>query len=265
MIASAPAALSITVADLAVGGLLVAATLVLLAFQGLGLTREVLWSTGRALLQVLLLGAVLSLLLDLDRWYWVVTTLFLMTLAAVHRGTHGLRHSLPFLKLIALASIGTTVLVVVGFVAWLVLHIRPWHSPLYLVPLAGMVLANAMNGFNLFLCRFAATIRQRRDEVEIKLSLGADVRESVQTPLRDAIRTAMMPLGNLLVVVGVIQVPGIMTGQLFAGASPMTATGFAALMIEAAVAAILMSTILAALLTYRLFFTPAMQLKEQVG
>jgi putative ABC transport system permease protein len=127
-----------------------------------------------------------------------------------------------------------------------------------------MVLANAMNGFNLFICRFAAGVYERRDEVEIKLSLGAAVRESVQTPLREAIRTAMVPLGNLLLVVGVIQVPGIMAGQLFAGATPLTAAGFAVLMIEVAVAAILMSTILAGWLTYRLFFTPAMQLKENV-
>jgi len=259
------AALSLTAGDLAIGGALVAATLIMLAVQGFGLTREVTVSTVRALVQVLIIGGVLALLTDLNRWYWIVLTLFAMTLAATFRGVHGVRRPVPFLKAIALASIGTTVFVVVGFLSWLVLHIEPWRSPLYVVPLAGMVLANAMNGFNLFISRFSAGVYEKQDEVEIKLSLGADVRESVQSPLRNAIRSAMMPLGNTLVVIGVIQIPGVMAGQLFADASPMTATAFAVLMIEAAVASILMSTILAGWLTCRLFFTPAMQLKERVG
>ena len=259
------AALVLTPPELALGGILVLATLLMLWSQGFGLAREVTFSTIRALVQILLIGGVLTLLTDLDRWYWVIPALFLMTLLATHRAVQGLPRPIPFLKTIALASIGTTVMVVVAFLSWAVLRINPWESPLYVVPLAAMVLANAMNGFHLFITRFAAGVYERRDEVEIKLSLGADVRESVQGPLKEAIRTAMLPLGNLLLVVGVIQVPGIMAGQLFADASPMSAAGFAILMVEAAVASILMSTMLAGWLTYRLFFTSALQLKEKVG
>lgn len=259
------AALVLTPQGLAVGGILVAATLLMLWSQGFGLAREVTVATIRALLQILLIGGILILLTDLDRWYWILLTLFLMTLLATHRAAQGLPMPIPFMKTIALASIGTTVLVVVGFLSWAVLGVEPWQSPLYVVPLAAMVLANAMNGFHLFITRFAAGVYESRDEVEIKLSLGADVRESVQGPLREAIRTAMLPLGNLLLVVGVIQIPGVMAGQLFADASPMNAAGFAILMVEAAVASILMSTLLAGWLTYRLFFTQALQLKENVS
>ena len=259
------AALTLTPSDLLVGGLLVVATLALLLFQSVGLTREVALNTARAFVQVLLLGGILALLTRLDQWYWVVLTLFSMTLLATHRGTSGLARPIPFMRTIALASIGTTVFVVVGFLAGLVLHITPWHAPLYIVPLAAMVLANAMNGFNLFISRFSTGVYEKQDEVEIKLSLGADVRESVDGPLRDAIRVAMLPLGNLLLVIGIIQVPGIMAGQLFAGMSPMSAAYFAVLMIEAAVASILISILLAGALTYRLFFTHALQLKESVS
>ncbi len=259
------ATLTLQPVDLGLGGLLVAATLAMLALQGIGLSREVTLHTLRGLIQVLLLGGVLVAITHLDRWYWVILTLFLMTLLATHRATTGISRPVPFLNLIALASIGTTVFVVVGFFSTLVLHIEPWHSPLHVVPLAGMVLANAMNGFSLFTERFARRIYENQDEVEAKLSLGADIRESIQGPMRDALRTAMLPLGNLLLVIGIIQIPGIMAGQLFAGASPMTSVGFAVLMIEAAVASILISALMAGMLIYPLFFTPALQLKESLN
>ena len=117
------------------------ATLLMLWSQGLGLAREVTFSTIRALVQILLIGGVLTLLTDLDCWYWMLLTLFLMTLLATHRAAQGLPLPIPFLKTIALASIGTPVLVVVGFLSWAVLRIEPWQSPLYVVPLAAMVLA----------------------------------------------------------------------------------------------------------------------------
>lgn len=253
--------LTLSLTDLALGLVLVAATVGFLVIQGVGLARDVTFVTLRALVQVTALGFVLHLLAGSSSWLGLLAVVFLMTTLATYHAMQGLGR-LPYLPWIAVAAIVTTTLGVIGFLSAVVLRINPLDAPIYTIALTGMVLANAMNGFHAFTRRFATSVYERRDEVEVKLGLGADVRESVRGPLREALRTAVLPVGNLLVVVGIVQVPGVMAGQLFAGAAPFQATAFAVLMIEAAIASVLCSALLAGMLTYGLFFTPAMQLKE---
>ncbi len=255
------ASLSISLGHLLAGGLLVAAALVALALQRLGLARTMLVQSLRGLVQLLAIGGVLHLLADSRSMFGLLCTIVAMTAFASHHATRAVR-PLPLIRTIAITAIGATLVGVTAILGFAVLRIDPLEHPAWTVALVGMVLANAMSGFQLFADAFARNVYADRDEVEVKLGLGADIRRAVDGPMRNALRTAMLPVGNLLAVIGIVQIPGIMAGQLFADATPLAAMRFGILMLEAAIASVLFAALLGAFFAHRLFFTSALQLKE---
>ena len=103
---------------------------------------------------------------------------------------------------------------------------QPWYNPQYLIPLLGMVLGNTLNGLSLGLDRFMEGLRSGRDQVETDLALGATRWEACQSVVRDAIRLAMIPTINSMMVMGLVSLPGMMTGQILQGAAPAAAVRY---------------------------------------
>jgi putative ABC transport system permease protein len=103
---------------------------------------------------------------------------------------------------------------------------QPWYNPQYLIPLLGMVLGNTLNGISLGLDRFMEGLRNGRDRVETDLALGATRWEACQEVVRDAIRVAMIPTINSMMVMGLVSLPGMMTGQILQGAAPEAAVRY---------------------------------------
>ena len=95
-----------------------------------------------------------------------------------------------------------------------------WADPRYLIPLTGMVLGNGLTAISLAMDRFANALVERRAEVEGWLGLGATPAEAVHDMTRDALRTGMTPMLNAMMVVGLVSLPGMMTGQILGGTPP---------------------------------------------
>ena len=96
----------------------------------------------------------------------------------------------------------------------------PWWKPQYFLPLGGMIIGNSMNALAISLERLFSTLRSKRDEVEMRLSLGADYEEASREILAQALKAGMIPSINNMMGVGVVFIPGLMTGQILAGARP---------------------------------------------
>jgi len=112
------------------------------------------------------------------------------------------------------AGIAMTTLIV------LILRVKPWYEPQYLIPVSGMMLGNAMNAAALAVDRLIGETRNRRWEIEAALALGAAPIKAINPLLRDAARAAMMPTINAMMIVGIVQLPGMMTGQIIGGVAP---------------------------------------------
>jgi putative ABC transport system permease protein len=142
-----------------------------------------------------------------------------------------------------------------------VLRLQNWHNPRYLIPLFGMITGNAMNGAALAAERLGSEMEARRAEVEAYLALGASPARASADAVRRALAAALIPSVNGLMVVGLVTLPGMMTGQILAGASPLLAVRYqivVAFMLAGAVAA----TAAIVVLWYRKrFFTAAEQLR----
>ncbi len=147
-----------------------------------------------------------------------------------------------------------------AYVDAVVLRLPQWYDPRYLVPIFGMIVGNVMNGAALVAERLLSEMDARRGEVEAYLALGAAPTRAAAAPVRRALTAALIPSVNGLAVVGLVALPGMMTGQILAGSSPLLAVRYqvvVAFMLAGAVAA---SSALVVLWYRRSFFTPAEQL-----
>jgi putative ABC transport system permease protein len=180
------------------------------------------------------------------------------TVADRHRGNR---------RGIALIS-GTAMLVGAGltlaYVGAVVVHVSPWYDPRYLIPLFGMIIGNSMNGAALAAERLASEMELRRAEVEAYLALGASPAQASAEPVRRALTAALIPAVNGLMVVGLVSLPGMMTGQILAGASPLLAVRYQIVVAFMLAGAVAVTSAIVVLWYRRSFFTPAEQLAARV-
>ncbi|MGH9309617.1 MAG: ABC transporter permease [Vicinamibacterales bacterium] len=162
------------------------------------------------------------------------------------------------------SSVGRPQALTLAYVTYVVLEVRPWYEPQYLIPLFGMIVGNAMNGAALAVERLASEIEAQRGTVEAYLALGAAPARAAAEPTRRALVAALIPSVNGLMVVGLVQLPGMMTGQILAGQSPLLAVRYQVLVAFMLTGATAMTAVIVALWYRRTFFTAAAQLRVRV-
>jgi putative ABC transport system permease protein len=165
----------------------------------------------RMLVQLLAIGYVLIYLFESDS-YWVIAGVLTIMIAvaswiAVRPLGAARRASWPN----SLVAIGITSILVLALVTQVVIGVEPWFSPRYVVPLGGMVVTGAMNAVSLAAERFQS--ETARDEPLLEAR-------------RSAFKTALIPITNMLFAVGVVSLPGMMTGQILSGVSPLIAAKY---------------------------------------
>ena len=106
------------------------------------------------------------------------------------------------------------------------IRIHPWYEPQYAIPILGMILGNTLTGVSLGIERMTEELTAGRGAVEMSLALGATRWEAAQGPARQAVRAGMIPTLNQMAVVGLVSLPGMMTGQVLAGQSPLQAVRY---------------------------------------
>jgi putative ABC transport system permease protein len=123
-----------------------------------------------------------------------------------------------------------------------------------------MIIGNSMNALAISLERLFSDLRVKKDAVEMMLTLGADFREASQDIMRDAIRAGMIPSINSLMGVGLVFLPGMMTGQILAGADPLTAIRYQIVVMLMLVASNCLGSIVVVLLTRKRCFGKGQEL-----
>ena len=117
-----------------------------------------------------------------------------------------------------------------------------------------MILGNTLNGVSLGLDRLGEELDAKRDQVEALLALGATRWEAARAPIQQAVRTGMIPIVNSMMVVGLVSLPGMMTGQLLAGADPIQAVMYQIVIMFLIAAGTSLGTLSVVLLSYRRLF-----------
>ena len=216
----------ISVAQLFIASALLAVNLGTSALLKLGLGRRLVVAAARMVAQLLLVGFILEWLFSLRQPVPIVLVALLMATLASVAAVRRTKRRFPRIYLDSLLSILVGAALVSGFGVAGVLRIDPWFDPQYLIPLLGMILGNALTGISLALDRFLDTCVNRRDVIEMFLCHGATRWEAAHDAISEAVRTGTVPLLNSMAVMGIVSLPGMMTGQILAGAAPEDAVRY---------------------------------------
>jgi putative ABC transport system permease protein len=256
--------LDVTWPALAMAAMMVLVAVALSHWQRLGLERGFLVGAVRAVVQLVAVGYILVYLFESAHWWLVLLALAVMLVAATATATRRQGKSAAGERRALWGISGTAMLLGSGltlaYVTQVVLHVDPWYDPRYVIPLFGMIVGNAMIGAALAAERMASEMESRRAEVEAYLALGATPARAAAEPVRRALVAALIPSVNGLMTVGLVQLPGMMTGQILAGQSPLLAVRYQVVVAFMLAGATAMTAVMVVLWYRRTFFTAAAQL-----
>lgn len=213
--------------DLAAAGVLVLLNASLSLGLQLGIARSMLIAAARMVVQLLLVGLVLKTVFELGS-PWMVGAVLLAMLGSAAWETRA-RQQRRFsghwgyslgAGTITLATLPVTALAVA------ILRPDPWFEPQFVVPMFGIVLGNAMSGISVSLNAFNTAIVREQRAIEAQLALGLPRRLALAGVRRDALKGGIIPLINQMSAAGIITLPGMMTGQVLAGMSPLEAAKY---------------------------------------
>lgn len=230
----------------------------------LGLERRLAVAAVATVVQLLLIGFVLDWIFRVNRWYVVLGLMVAMTIiagSAAIRRTH-IRY--PGIWLSSIVSVWASSWLMTSLALFVLVPVEPWYSPQYAIPLLGMILGNTLNGVSLGLDRLGGELAARRPQVETLLALGATRWEAARRPIQEAVRTGLIPILNAMMVVGVVSLPGMMTGQILAGASPLEAVKYQIVIMFLIASGTALGTVSVVLLSYLRLFNSSHQFHYQL-
>jgi putative ABC transport system permease protein len=151
-------------------------------------------------------------------------------------------------------------------IAFIFLAIRPepFYDARYLIPIGGMVVGNCMRANVISLERFYSSIKKNEREFLTYLLMGASLREAILPYLREAIKPALAPSIATMTTLGLVSLPGMMTGQILGGSSPIVAIKYQIAVMIAIFTAIMISTVVNILLSLKVAFNQYLVLKKDL-
>ncbi len=222
----------------------------------LGLEKRLAVGAIRTVVQLTLIGYVLQWIFDSENIAVIVAMMLVRSLVAGIAAVSRVERRFPGVWLNSIIATMASSWLVTMIALTAVIPPNVWWAQRaqYLIPLLGMILGNMLNGVSLGMDRLSGQLTAERRSVEMHLTLGATRWEAARSAIRQAVRTGMIPMINSMMVVGLVSLPGMMTGQLLAGVNPLGAVKYQIAIMFLIAAATALSTIGVVLLSYRRLF-----------
>jgi putative ABC transport system permease protein len=252
---------NLSLAQVAFAYAFILVVLALIKWRRLDRGREVIIACLRMTLQLMLMGYVLVYLFANPSPWLTVLVLGVMELFAfftiINRFKGKMRLSL---KLVAGLSLGVGTLSCIVYFLLVVVQVAPWYDPQYVIPLAGMFIGNSMTGVALAVRSLLEGMATNKAVIEEALMLGAEPKMAVQNVINSTLEAAILPTINSMAGMGIVFLPGMMTGQILAGLSPTTAISYQIAIMLGILGSVAVAVIMTLLLGYRTFFNREKQL-----
>ncbi|NIQ02244.1 MAG: iron export ABC transporter permease subunit FetB [Nitrospinaceae bacterium] len=237
---------------------LVAIALFISYHHKLGLEKEVAVASLRAAAQLAVMGFLLEAILTIDNKLILALILLAMTgIAAAISGKRG--KQIPMAGGIAFAGILAGSVITFGVLAGAGV-IGP--EARFIIPLGGMVIGNSMNAASLSMNRLIGEMGHQRARIETLLSLGANARQASEWAVRQSVRSALIPVIDSMKIIGLVHLPGIMTGFIIAGGSPLEAVKYQLAIVFMIAGTASLTCIIVTLLAARRCFSRELQLLD---
>jgi len=250
--------------DLLVSLLFIAFSLFLIRKWKLDLEKTLLIGTLRTFVQLTLMGYVLTWFFGQRHWSFMLLLLLLMILIASYEGQRRQKNEIPHFFPAMLVSLLGAAILILGTILLFILDVKPWYSPYAAIPIGGMIIGNGLNSTSLTANRFMGELKHREQEIETLLALGATPKLAVYDAMKTSIQAALIPNINALMTVGLVQLPGVMTGQILAGIDPIVAVRYQIMIMYMWFTTATMANMIMLAIVYRQFFTKQLQLKREL-
>jgi putative ABC transport system permease protein len=247
---------TMTVSSLLVSSSLVLISLIFSYSQKLKLEKEIVIGVVRAVIQLIVVGYLLNYIFGLKSpLFTTFLVLFMLLNAAYNAAKRGKEIKngvgISFIAIALGTLITLTILVVSGTIK---------YESYQVIPISGMIISNAMVALGLCYRHMTLDFKNKREEVETKLSLGADLLPASREIIKDAIKTGMLPTIDSAKTLGIVSLPGMMTGLILAGTSPVEAIKYQIMVTFMLLATTSISSLIACYLSYTSFFNQRKQL-----
>lgn len=249
--------------DVVIATVLVIALAAMSFWQRLALERQILIAAARTIAQLALVGLVLKVLFEDARLAWIVLMALIMLAVAGYETMARQKRRLSGLWAYGIGSVSLFVssFSVALFALIIIIGNEPWYQPQYAIPLLGMVLGNSMNGIALSLDRLTNSAWQQRAIIEQRLMLGQSWKEAMNELRIESMRAGMIPTINAMAAVGVVSLPGMMTGQILSGTPPLEAVKYQIIIMFMVAASSGFGTVVALQLSARRLFDERQRLR----
>ena len=232
--------------------------LLLIAFvkwRGLKREKRIIISTARMTIQLILVGYILTYIFEKPNPYLITLIVLLMLIFAISNTYKQVGKPInKKLKRIIAMSLAAGSLITLIYFNFVVIHFQPWYEPQYLIPIAGMIIGNSMTGVTLGVKSLLEGIQREKHLIEGALMLGASPEKSTKTIVNSAFDSAILPSINSLVGMGIVFLPGMMTGQILAGISPITAIQYQIAVLLGITGSVALTVMIFTYFGYKTFF-----------
>lgn len=244
--------------------LFIAVLLAIVRVKGTNRERDIIIATVRMTIQLVLMGYVLVYVFKNPHPLLTLLIIAVMQVFSIHNIYKRVKIPLSkrFKKAIALAMVGGTLTCLFYFM-FVVIRVVPWYDPRYFIPIAGMIVGNSMTGIALGASRLADGMRSKKDMVETALMLGATPRIAAKQVVDQAFDSAILPTINSMLGMGIVFLPGMMTGQILSGVSPLSAIAYQIAIMLGILGSVSLTVTLLVQLGYRTFFNGDSQLVDE--
>ncbi|MDK2785426.1 MAG: UDP-glucose/iron transport system permease protein [Thermotoga sp.] len=227
--------------------------------------KDVLIASLRMTLQLVLAGFILSYILENPTPFYTILAVIVMEAFAIYNVYRRAKLSLPKnvkmrLEFFIAISVSSGTLLSLFYFLYVVVRISPWFDPRYVVPLAGMIIGNSMTGVSLGVKSLSESILSQKPLVEAALMLGARPKDATKYFSDKAFDSAILPTINSMIGMGIVFLPGMMTGQILSGTSPITAIKYQIAIMLGILGGVTISVSVFLMLGYRAFFNKEDQL-----
>lgn len=251
----------LTIIQVALAYVFIVIVLIIVRVRGIRREKEILISSVRMTLQLVLVGYLLTYIFDNPHPLITIAIIVLMETFAIFTVFKKFRKQLskPLKRVIAISmSIGTLSCLI--YFLLVVIRNSPWYEPRYFISIAGMIVGNSMTGISLGVKSLTEGMTLRRAAVEEALILGASPSDASASIINSTFDAAILPTINSMLGMGIIFLPGMMTGQILSGTDPTTAIAYQIAIMLGILGAVSLSVYILLNLGYRTFFNKDHQL-----
>ncbi|BCB03146.1 ABC transporter permease [Bacillus sp. KH172YL63] len=235
--------------------------LLIVKWRGISREKQIILASFRMTVQLIIAGYILTYIFDHPSPLMTLFIILIMEAFAIRNIFKQVKYDMDkILKWMASISLLIGTLLSLFYFNMVVIHFTPWYEPRYFIPIAGMIVGNAMTGITLGINTLLGGLISQREKIEGALMLGATPKAASKAYVDDAFDAAILPTLNNMIGMGIIFLPGMMTGQILSGISPLVAIEYQIAILLGIIGSVAMTVIFFIILANKQLFTKDAQL-----